>query len=170
MKTLVLLFTLGTFALAEQLTLPQNFTADFTQTITNPKKKVIHYKGNVRFSNEKLLKWSYINPTKKEGCYLLRPTSSKDICLGEQKVALIGEAAGFISPTSAEGISYAMLSADALGDALLENKVDFLKLYAKRAKSLKKNITTKLLKYPMMYNAPIRRAVFATGIGAIKVQ
>jgi len=68
MRTLVLLFTLGTFALAEQLTLPQNFTADFTQTITNPKKKVIHYKGNVRFSNERLLKWSYINPTKKEVC------------------------------------------------------------------------------------------------------
>lgn len=48
--------------------LPKNFKADFTQTITNTKKKVITYQGNVRFSDKRLFKWSYIEPTKKEVC------------------------------------------------------------------------------------------------------
>ena len=48
--------------------LPDNFSADFTQMITNTKKKVIHYSGTVRFSDAKLFKWSYLEPTKKEVC------------------------------------------------------------------------------------------------------
>lgn len=48
--------------------LPANFSADFTQIITNTKKKVINYSGEVRFSDKKLFKWSYLKPTKKEVC------------------------------------------------------------------------------------------------------
>ncbi len=59
---------LGLYAYAAPLVLPENFTADFTQKITNTKKKTIDYSGKVRFSNESLLKWSYTKPTKKEVC------------------------------------------------------------------------------------------------------
>ncbi|MCK5854507.1 MAG: FAD-binding protein [Sulfurovaceae bacterium] len=120
---------------------------------------------------EKLKKYGYdlSNPTKKEGCHLLRPLSSKDICLGEGSVALIGEASGLVSPTSAEGISYAMLSGDALGRAILEDKENFLELYKRNAKSLKKNIDSKMRKYPVMYNQMIRKMVFKLGVGAIEV-
>ena len=121
---------------------------------------------------EKLKKYGYhlTHATKKEGCHLLRPMSSKAICLGKGNIALVGEAAGFISPTSAEGISYAMLSADTLGEALLENKENFLALYEQKSSYLKKNITKKLLKYPAMYHKTLRKIIFKLGIGAMHIQ
>lgn len=54
--------------LFSDIKLPENFSADFTQMITNTKKKVIHYSGTVRFTDAKLFKWSYLEPTKKEVC------------------------------------------------------------------------------------------------------
>ncbi len=118
---------------------------------------------------EKLTAYGYdlSSPRKREGCHLLRPMGSRDIVLGEGQVALIGEAAGLISPTSAEGISYAMLSGEALGRAIEERGVDFMPLYTEYVKPLKRNITKKMLKYPAMYNQHLRRAIFQTGIGAI---
>jgi len=120
---------------------------------------------------EKLKKYGYdlSHPIKKEGCYLLRPISSKDICFGEKSVALIGEASGLVSPTSAEGISYAMLSGSELGKAILEDKENFLELYERNAKYLKKNIDAKMRKYPMMYNRTLRKIIFKLGIGSIEV-
>ena len=68
MRIFILILTLGLFACAKPITLPDNFKANFTQKITNTKKKVINYNGNVRFSNKSLLKWAYKKPTKKEVC------------------------------------------------------------------------------------------------------
>ncbi len=42
--------------------------AEFIQKITNPKKRVIEYKGKVIMDNSSRFKWSYIKPTKKEVC------------------------------------------------------------------------------------------------------
>ena len=67
MKLLFLHLLLSAMIFAN-IELPENFQADFTQKITNTKGKVIHYSGKVRFSNEKLFKWSYTEPTKKEVC------------------------------------------------------------------------------------------------------
>lgn len=113
--------------------------------------------------------YNLTNSIKKEGSFLLRPMGSKDICLGEDKIALVGEAAGFISPTSAEGISYAMLSANSLGEAIVENRENFLKLYSKKTAFLKRNIDFKMLKYPAMYNRIIRKVVISSKIGTIKI-
>ena len=71
-------------ALQADIALPNNFEADFKQTITNEKEKVIKYSGEVKFKQEKtalldergletnisskLFKWSYKKPTKKEVC------------------------------------------------------------------------------------------------------
>jgi len=66
-KQLSLLLLLSTLAFSS-IDLPKSFSADFTQMITNAKKKVIHYSGKVRFSDAKLFKWSYLEPTKKEVC------------------------------------------------------------------------------------------------------
>lgn len=67
MRFLVLLVisSIMVFAVIE---LPKSFQANFTQTITNPKKKVINYSGKVRFLDESFLKWEYVEPTKKEVC------------------------------------------------------------------------------------------------------
>jgi len=121
---------------------------------------------------EKLKEYGYHlnNPTKKEGCLLLRPMSSKDIYLGKGNIALIGEAAGFISPTSAEGISYAMLSGNILAQSILENKENFLVLYIDNAKSLKRNIDKKMLKYPAMYNKTLRKWIFKLGLGSMHIE
>ena len=121
---------------------------------------------------EKLKKHGYdlSEPIKREGCHLVRPLSSKDVCFGKDSVALIGEASGLVSPTSAEGISYAMLSGDALGRAILEDKENFLELYERNGKPLKKNIDSKMRKYPIMYNQTIRKMVFKLGVGAIEVK
>ncbi len=68
MRALLLIVTLGLYVYATPIILPENFQADFTQKITNPKKKVINYSGKVRFSDSSLLKWEYMTPTKKEVC------------------------------------------------------------------------------------------------------
>ena len=67
MKQLSLFILLITIASSE-IHLPKSFSADFTQMITNSKKKVIHYSGKVLFSDVKHFKWSYLEPTKKEVC------------------------------------------------------------------------------------------------------
>ncbi|HEY9128759.1 MAG TPA: LolA-like outer membrane lipoprotein chaperone [Sulfurovum sp.] len=67
MKLLALL-TLAFSLLSANIELPDNFQADFKQTITNTKEKVITYSGKVRFTNERLFKWSYTEPTQKEVC------------------------------------------------------------------------------------------------------
>ena len=120
---------------------------------------------------KKLTKYGYdlIKPIKRTGSYILRPKSSKDISLGIDDVALIGEAAGFISPTSAEGISYAMISATKLAQALNEGKENFASKYRKNTALLRFNITKKILKYPFMYNQRIRKMIFKTGIGALDI-
>ena len=121
---------------------------------------------------EKLKEYGYDlrNVIKKEGCHLLRPMSSKDVYLGEESLVLIGEASGLISPTSAEGISYAMLSGSALAKAIIEDKKNFLELYKDNVKYLKKNIDFKMMKYPAMYNQTLRKMIFTLGIGAIEVK
>jgi len=67
MKELLGVFLLSTWVFSD-IKLPDNFSADFTQIITNTKKKVINYSGKVRFSDTKFFKWSYLEPTKKEVC------------------------------------------------------------------------------------------------------
>jgi len=54
--------------LAQSMVLPKNFTANFTQIVTNPQKKVIKYDGKIQFLAPSRLKWIYKNPTQKEVC------------------------------------------------------------------------------------------------------
>ncbi len=65
---LISLLLLTTSLLFSTIKLPNSFHANFTQTITNPKGKVIKYRGKVKFSDKKVFKWSYTKPTKKEVC------------------------------------------------------------------------------------------------------
>jgi len=67
MIKILFILMFGLYASASSIVLPDNFQADFTQQITNPKKKVLHYSGNVHYSNN-MLRWAYIQPTKKEVC------------------------------------------------------------------------------------------------------
>jgi outer membrane lipoprotein carrier protein len=64
----VLSFIIFTSFILAGITLPQNFTSDFTQKVTTPKGKVVTYRGKVAFSNTNTLKWIYSVPTFKEVC------------------------------------------------------------------------------------------------------
>ena len=68
MRQVLLLSALSLFAFADSMKIPENFQATFTQMITNPKQKVIHYSGKVYYSDASKLKWAYRTPTKKEVC------------------------------------------------------------------------------------------------------
>lgn len=113
------------------------------------------------------------NPIKTEACLVLRPTGLNSFFLGEDGAFLIGEAAGFISPSSLEGISSAILSASALADALNEGghtKADILKRYISLTRKQRIKLTLKLLKCPFMYNKHLRRMVMKSGIQSIQMK
>jgi flavin-dependent dehydrogenase len=103
------------------------------------------------------------------GTHLLRPTNVKQICLGEGQIALIGEAAGWISPSSAEGFSYAFRSALALARALETGLKKWRQRYAQNALPLFNNIRLKILKSPFMYHNQLRKLVVKSGIKSIKL-
>jgi len=65
---LLLSFLLLSSILFASLQLPIHFRANFTQKVTNPKDKVLQYRGQVSFSDTKHFKWSYTEPTQKEVC------------------------------------------------------------------------------------------------------
>lgn len=107
--------------------------------------------------------------TKKEGCHLLRPASVSQLILGQGRIALIGEAAGWISPSSAEGLSYAMHSAWLLAETLSEGTGDFIKRYRRKSIHLQTNILLKNFKSPFMYHPWLRNRILSLGIKAIKI-
>lgn len=102
------------------------------------------------------------------GSLLLRPLRTSQVHIGGNDVALIGEAAGWISPSSAEGISYAFRSALALAKALGPGLDDFLRRYDKNTRSLRLNIVLKNLKSPFMYSPLLRKLVMKSGLKSIK--
>lgn len=99
----------------------------------------------------------------REGAYLIRPRR-KDIITGNDHAALVGEAGGFISPSSAEGISFAMKSAHALAMSLKDGIENFQKRYRKNLRPILNSITFKQMKSPGMYNKTIRGMVIKSGI------
>ena len=105
-------------------------------------------------------------PLKTEACIVLRPESPFDIRTGREGAFLIGEAAGLISPSSLEGISFAVNSARILAEILNGNASTPQRAYAARILPMRLKIAAKLLKCPFMYLPPLRRAVMASGIGS----
>jgi flavin-dependent dehydrogenase len=100
-------------------------------------------------------------PMKREGGWLQRPVSRRDVDVGGGNLALVGEAAGFISPSSAEGISYALASAEALAEALAPGIQGFLARYRRNTFRLRANLFLKRLKSPAMYRPAFRNLVLS---------
>ena len=109
------------------------------------------------------------NPVKTEGCLVLRPSSPASFCTGSDGVFLIGEAAGFISPSSLEGISSAINSAVALSDSFKEGG-NIHGRYSKKVIALRMKLLAKNLKCPFMYNPTLRKLVMKSGITALKLK
>jgi geranylgeranyl diphosphate/geranylgeranyl-bacteriochlorophyllide a reductase len=107
-------------------------------------------------------------PYKKNGTYLLRPQKPLYLKPGKDRIALIGEAAGFISPSSAEGLSYAMHSAVLLAESIKRNSARFMEIYQKRIRKIRYNIVLKNLKSRLMYHPMARGLIMKSGILSLK--
>ena len=108
-------------------------------------------------------------PIKTEACLVFRPSSWIDFCCGEDILLLIGDAAGFISPSSLEGISSAINSGYYLSSVLNSRCNNPNKSYKAATFKLRLKVFLKLLKCPFMYYPPLRKLVMKSGIGTIKI-
>ncbi|MHB9106054.1 MAG: FAD-binding protein [Armatimonadota bacterium] len=109
-------------------------------------------------------------PIRREGALLFRPERVGQLCPGGGHVALLGEAAGWISPSSAEGLSYAFRSAIALADALRDGPDGASARYRAATASLRRNIALKLLKSPFMYAPWLRGVIMRSGVQGIVIR
>ena len=111
-------------------------------------------------------------PIRTEACTVLRPQMGHGICCGRDGCFLIGEAAGLISPSSFEGISYALKSGEALACAFARNRdADaVLRAYRRTIRPLTMKIAARCLKRPFMYHPILRTAVLKSGIGALPIR
>jgi flavin-dependent dehydrogenase len=105
----------------------------------------------------------------REGAYILRPMKRKHLLTGEDRIAFLGEAAGWISPSSAEGISYAFRSARALAEALATSPDGFEKRYRKKSRNLRRNIALKIMKSHFIFNPSLRKIVMNSGLQTVKL-
>ncbi|MCM1054149.1 MAG: FAD-binding protein [Bacteroides sp.] len=104
---------------------------------------------------------------KTEACLVYRPERKRDFVCGERGVLLIGEAAGFISPSSLEGFSYAIDSGFALARCFLKGERDVERRYAAATRGLRLKLLGKVIKCPFMYNPFLRGLVMKSGINSI---
>ncbi len=126
---------------------------------------------NFEAQKKRLEKFGFVfgEPLKTEACMVLRPESPFDICTGRNGAFLIGEAAGLISPSSLEGISFAVNSARILAEVLEGNAADPEKAYSARIIPMRIKILSKVMKCPFMYDPLLRSLVMKSGIESIKV-
>lgn len=105
----------------------------------------------------------------REVCQVSCPRSIKELCYGDGRVFLIGEAAGFVSPSSLEGLSYAMESGHLLAKVFNDEKIN-IKYYSKLLKPLRKKLFLKILKNKILYTSILRKWIMLSNISTIKIE
>jgi flavin-dependent dehydrogenase len=105
---------------------------------------------------------------KREGCFVYLNKSLTGTCTGKNGVYLIGEAAGMISPSSLEGISYSMESATKLAEVINRNSSNIGCKYFMGTMGIRIKLLFKILKMPFIYNKTLRKIIMKSGIKAIK--
>ncbi len=105
---------------------------------------------------------------RKEACLVGSPRSMRDLCCGEKNIYLVGEAAGFISASSFEGISYAMLSGKYLAEAFGAENI--LKDYRKRTRNMRVKLCMKSFKRFVLCSPVLRGIIMKSGVQSIKVK
>ncbi len=109
-------------------------------------------------------------PVGEQGCRMFRPYGPESVHTGAGRVFLAGEAAGFVSPSSEEGISYALRSGSRLGKALAAAASPD-EAAGKYRLSMAKEIAgmaVRHIKGKIMYGPTLRGLVFKTGALSIR--
>ncbi len=105
-----------------------------------------------------------------EGAMILRPMALNQLSFSKGNIALIGEASASISPSSAEGFSYAFKTARLLAKNInhhgLNNKA--LKYYDIEAWKIRFTILFKLIKLPFMYQPFLRKWIMISRVSSIR--
>lgn len=107
---------------------------------------------------------------KTEKCTVLCPSRWADFVCGKENAFLIGEAAGFISASSLEGISYALDSAEILAEVLRGETQNLNAAYWKKTRRLRMKLLGKIIKNRCLTTPWIRSLIMKSGIGHIPVQ
>ena len=104
-------------------------------------------------------------------CLALRPRRPRNFQTGADGVYLIGEAAGFISPSSFEGISSAIISGSLLAESFGNSTEDgeIARLYHRKTFRLRCKLTLKIVKRWFMYTPLVRELIMRTGVGSIRL-
>ena len=109
-------------------------------------------------------------PVRTEACLVSSPRTGKDFVTGRDGVFLLGEAAGFISASSFEGLSSAMYSGKLLADAIRDGKdpKEAQKIYRKSTKALRRKLRMKIIKRALLCSPLVRRLIMKSGIESIE--
>jgi flavin-dependent dehydrogenase len=108
-------------------------------------------------------------PIKTEACLVLRPFGPRNYCYGSKNVFLIGEAAGFVSPSSLEGISYAVDSGYLLSQCFNEARQSPYWGYRRGTRKIRLRLLAKYAKRPFMYHPLMRKMIMKSGLSSISV-
>ncbi len=100
------------------------------------------------------------NPVESEAGMLLRPMSLDDILLTSNNILLVGEAAGLISSSTGEGISFALRSGDYCARALNKCFEEPYDLYKKYCSALIGEVCDKIERAKIYSNREIRLKFF----------
>jgi len=125
----LLLLLLSPLMLFSDLKLLDSFQANFEQTITNSKNKVIKYKGKVFFSDNVLFKWSYKSPTQKEVC-----TNGREVLVVDHDLEQVS--AYYI----AQGLNISQI----LSKAILHSKNIYIATHNEKKYTIQVDVTSKL--------------------------
>jgi flavin-dependent dehydrogenase len=120
---------------------------------------------------EDFLGSSFGEPVKREACLVCSPRGDREVFAGENGAYLVGEAAGFISASSFEGISSALTSGAALAEAIAEADgiEEITALYKRKIGKLRLKILTKIPKMKILCTPALRKLIMKSGVTAEKI-
>ncbi|MDR2377091.1 MAG: hypothetical protein LBD96_11720, partial [Treponema sp.] len=105
---------------------------------------------------------------RREGCFIYLNKGFMGTCTGKNGSYLIGEAAGMISPSSLEGISYSMESGKIMAEIINKNLNNIGYKYFMNTLGIRIKLICKIFKMPFMYNTILRKLIMKSGIKTIK--
>ncbi len=118
---------------------------------------------------EELAGISLGEPLTTEACLLTSPRRYSDFITGKDNIFLVGEAAGFISASSFEGISSAVISGRLLAEAFSKNTPENIqKAYAKSTRKLKLKLYMKMQKRRILCSPLCRAIIMKSGIQSVR--
>lgn len=111
--------------------------------------------------------FTFGTPLKTQACLVLCPCGR--FRRADGGAFLIGEAAGFISPSSLEGISYAVESGYALAKSFNDGERALKRRYLRRTRTLTSKLRVKAIKRRIIGSPFLRRLLMKSGIASVRL-